>query len=178
MSDTPEVDAAARPENGVPGSVVVQVDFARRIARSQQEAEKKLAEAEKKLATQEASLGSMRTLQATAEQNLAKQIDHARALQELIGTFVSGGELPAASLAKAELQSLQLFRKQLAAESAKAAELHNAALAAVATKLRVSEESAGRLTQKLEQLTSASRALSTPKIIEAMKSWLEFVDTE
>ena len=105
MTDTPDVDAAAFEERGLPGSLVVHVDFARRIKREFFTQEERAVEATKQMATLSVRLTAENEQHTQTKALLEKQKAHSLALQNLLAA-VCVGKPPVADPAAPEHSKL------------------------------------------------------------------------
>jgi len=175
MSDTPEIDALAYEERGLPGSMVVHVDVARKEARKVAELQATIESLNTAAIKLNAKLGDAANAAQAQAVSLAKSQACVIALQELIKAFVVGEELPPSVLAVDQRNLLNAYRDRVVAttqelRSALADEIDTAAdqlrrarEAAERQELRISE--AERNATFAQELTVLQEELSTIKDI-------------
>lgn len=120
-TDTPEVDAAAYEERGLPGSQVVHADFARRIARDCNQAHEDIEILTREVDREKGKLEIEQAAHEATKKNLETSLNHAADVSEILDNLCAGLSLPEVKHAPEALQWAQDFRKR--GEVAEAARL-------------------------------------------------------
>ena len=154
MSDTPEVDSVAYEERGMPGSLVVHVDIARRAAREAAAVAEKL-EAAKAEITRLIAAETARSVELhESRAGLEKNRSYSRALQQLIEDLTSGKSPTAQPLALDHSRYVLDYAKGLAAKEAKRGQLAEQQAYAASEERRIAAERLAAVTGKLEAMTA------------------------
>ena len=166
MTDTPDVDAAAFEEHGLPGSLVVHVDFARRIKREFLA----LGETIRAGTTENLQLQTrLAQLQADKDE-LTKMFDkqkaHSLALQTLLAAICEG-KPPTAQPAAPEHSKLaaEHHKRLLAAEAKRAAEIREVD-ANMADERRIWSEKFTAMETRVEKVESERRLATELTVLQ------------
>lgn len=139
-TDTPDVDSAAFEERGLPGSLVVHVDFARRLRREANEAAQTIESLKKDFNKTSGMLATEITAHEGTKALLEKQKSHSLALQRIVEAICTGKPCPDEPAAPEQDKLGKAFHKKLMQQEAN--RLHDEADAqrALADERRVAAE--------------------------------------
>ena len=164
MTDTPETDAAARDEHGLPGSRVVQVDASRRIERGRSVAEASITQLQQKLKLAREAL--LQAAELTDERKLAleKQMIYSVQLHQLL-MFACGEDFDITGIPDITGKQTVIAWKK---KEQTAKQLHNAALAKEHEEWAAERRQAGEHNKALEfQLKAATELAATCQMRDA-----------
>jgi hypothetical protein len=161
MTTTPRTDEAAFEERGMPGSLVVHIDFSRRLELEVSGLKESLTGCTNTIARQQSMLDGANAREQEHTQMFAVQKNFSAALQDLLISVCSESSLPTASVAVTELKEVQVFRRR--SDAAKAAQERKAAaeLEALNTKLREANERNIRLSEDILKEEKRAASLTT-----------------